>query len=418
MLKIDITQIIRYMKSIRLLATSLLVALGMGVSSCGDDELEVTPPEYNVDEPLIDKCLKYGITDYKNIELLSLFEHGDNTIINLGQANFSGLKDDKLWLASFNVEDKSSIINWTDELPFNRNRRIYKGYGEYEDVTIQQITMLQAIPFNQNFVASLSYNFGKDYSYYALLFKQSSQTKEIQIKDGGFGISSWYENSIINNDCCYSLSGDTIYVAENGFVYQNIGTLYSSDLISYQEAIFTCRNDKGFFVGRRSFKLGQDFWRVQVPELSNEPADAKIEVSVEDKSKQVWKYNVNIIHYDGTKRNVTFEVDIENGTIKGEDNYTSLIIGKWKITSGDAVATHVTYKSDGAFEYTSTEDSSYKEVGKYKIDGKKLYEMFSDEDEWIISDILLLNSMTLSVQELEADGVTPSGKKYSYQRVE
>jgi hypothetical protein len=26
--------------------------------------------------------------------------------------------------------------------------------------------------------------------------------------------------------------------------------------------------------------------------------------------------------------------------------------------------------------------------------------------------------MTLSVQELEADGVTPSGKKFSYQRVE
>ena len=51
-------------------------------------------------------------------------------------------------------------------------------------------------------------------------------------------------------------------------------------------------------------------------------------------------------------------------------------------------------------------------------DGNKLYEMYSDEEEWIISDILLLNSMTLSVQELEADGVTPSGKKFAYQRVE
>ena len=67
---------------------------------------------------------------------------------------------------------------------------------------------------------------------------------------------------------------------------------------------------------------------------------------------------------------------------------------------------------------TSTEDSSYKEVGKYKIDGNKLYEMYNDEEEWIINDILLLNSMTLSVQELEADGVTPTGQKYSYQRVE
>ena len=57
-------------------------------------------------------------------------------------------------------------------------------------------------------------------------------------------------------------------------------------------------------------------------------------------------------------------------------------------------------------------------MGKYKIDGNKLYEMFSDEEDWTINDILLLNSMTLSVQELEADGVTLTGHKYSYQRVE
>ena len=403
------------MKSIRLLATSLLVALSMGVCSCGDDELEVNPPLTNVEQ----MCLEYGITDYKNIELLSLFEHGNNTIINLGQANFSGLKDDKLWLASFNVENKSPIINWTDELPFNRNRRIYKGYGEYEDVTIQQITLLQVMPFNQDFVASLSYSFGKDYSYYTLLFKQSSQTKEIQIKEGGFGISSWYENSIINNRCCYSLFGDTIYVAEKGFGFSNnVGTLYTSELLSYEEAIYSHRDNKGFFVGKRSFKLGEDLWHIQVPQLNDEPADAKIEVSVEDKSTPVWKFNVNITHYDGAKKNVTFEVDTDNGTIKGQDDYASLIIGKWKMTSGNAVATHVTYKNDGTFEYTSTEDGSYNEVGKYKIDGKKLYEMYSDEDEWIINDILLLNSMTLSVQELEADGVTPTGQKYSYQRVE
>lgn len=406
------------MRTIRLLATSLLVALSMGVSSCGDDEF-TEEPTYNVGESTLDdSCKKYGITDYKDIELLNLFEHGNNTIINLGQANFSGLKDDKLWLASFKVEDKSPIINWTDELPFNRNRRIYKGYGEYEDVTIQQITLLQAMPFNQNFVASLSYNFGKDYSYYALLFKQSSQTKEIQIKEGGFGISSWYENSIINNDCCYSLFGDTLYIAEKGFGYSNVGTLYTSELISHEEAIYSHRDNKGFFVGKRSFKLGEDLWHIQVPQLNDEPADAKIEVSVEDKSTPVWKFNVNITHYDGTKKNVTFEVDTDNGTIKGQDDYASLIIGKWKMTSGDAVATHVTYKNGGTFEYTSTEDSSYKEVGKYKIDGNKLYEMYSDEEEWIISDILLLNSMTLSVQELEADGVTPSGKKFAYQRVE
>lgn len=399
------------MRTIRLLAASLLVVLSMGVISCSE-ELDSQPMEsYPADgEPLDVTCKEYGISDYEDIELLNYYKNG------LEQANFSGLREDKLWLASFNVKDKSPIINWTDELPFNRNHRIYKGYGEYEDVTIQQITLLQTIPFNQNFVASLSYSFGKDYHYNALLFKQSSQTKEVQVKRSE--IFAGFQYSIINNDCCYSLFGDTLYIAEKGFGYSNVGTLYTSELISYEEAIYSHKDDKGFFVGKRSFKLGEDLWHVQVPQLNDEPTDAKIKVSVEDNSTPVWKFNVNIIHYDGTKKNVTFEVDTDNGTIKGQNDYASLIIGQWKLTSGNAIATHVTYKNDGTFEYTSTEDSSYKEVGKYKIDGNKLYEMFSDEEEWIISDILLLNSMTLSVQELEADGVTPSDKKFAYQRVE
>ncbi|WP_342977820.1 hypothetical protein [Bacteroides stercoris] len=398
------------MKTFRLLATSLLVALSMGVSSCGDDELEVSTIYPEGSEPLDVVCKEYGISDYEDIELLDYYKNS-----SVKQANFIGLKNKQLWVSSFNAEDKSKIIEWTDNKEFDRIRRVYKGYGEYEEFTIQGISLFQIIPIDNNFAASLTYsNNGKVIS--ALLFKKGNETKEVLTRN--LGISIGYDNSIINDKCCYSLSGDTICVAEKGFGYSNVGTLYTSEFISHEEAIYTHRDNKGFFVGRRNFKLGEDLWHIQVPQLNDEPADAKIEVSVEDNSKRVWKYNVNIIHYDGTKKNVTFEVDIDNGTIKGQDDYASLIIGKWKMTSGDAVATHVTYKNDGTFEYTSTEDNSYKEVGKYKIDGNKLYEMFSDEEEWLISDILLLNSMTLSVQELEADGVTPTGQKYSYQRVE
>lgn len=232
-------------------------------------------------------------------------------------------------------------------------------------------------------------------------------------------------------------------------------------------------------------------------------SDAKRVLTLTGNTTNIWNYKCEVTFYDGTKRNFTFKINIDNGKIvtdevkvtgisineqsvslkqgeifqltatvqpdnatnkkviwsssnevvasvnqdglvtansagevnitvttedggfstttivtvtKKQDDYTSLIIGKWKMTSGNAIATHVTYKNNGSFEYTGS--GTYKEVGKYKIDGKKLYEMFSDEDEWIISDILLLNSMTLSVQELEADGVTPNGRKFSYQRVE
>ncbi len=82
------------MRTIRLLATSLLVALSMGVSSCGDDELEVNPPTTSGGETSLELiCKEYGITDYKDIDLFNYSIHADNTVINKEQANFTGLKD-------------------------------------------------------------------------------------------------------------------------------------------------------------------------------------------------------------------------------------------------------------------------------------------------------------------------------------
>lgn len=185
--------------------------------------------------------------------------------------------------------------------------------------------------------------------------------------------------------------------------------------------IDTYNNSYEFRIVRINYKTDQNVWMGQkyIKLPFDYEANAKLSYSIIDDSSDIWKYKVNITYYDGTKKEVTLNVNIENGAIQGEDDYNSLlIIGKWKKTSGDAVATHVTYKSDGTFECTSTENPLYNEMGRYKIDGNKLYEMYSDEEEWIISDILLLNFMTLSVQELEADGITPTGQKYSYQRVE
>lgn len=254
-------------------------------------------------------------------------------------------------------------------------------------------------------------------------------------------IPNWYNNEYsFIHDCCYTLAGDTVYTIKYGkYDDDNINMYkrriatngygsfqYRFEQVSAEEAVGTGLDIDNFHgsyqlrVARINYRTAQNMWGEQ--RYINLPFDyeakAKLSYSITDKSSDTWKYKANITYYDGTKKEVTLNVNIENGAVQGEDDYNSLlIIGKWKMTSGDAVATHVTYKNDGTFEYTSTEDSSYKEVGKYKIDGNKFYEMYNDEKEWIINDILLLNSMTLSVQELEADGVTPTGLKYSYQRV-
>lgn len=103
----------------------------------------------------------------------------------------------------------------------------------------------------------------------------------------------------------------------------------------------------------------------------------------------------------------------------GDKEITPSIVGTWKLTVDKGYThTHVTFTKDGTFSYTSTDELDYEEHGTYKIVDNLLYQMFSDEDEWAIGEILLLNSETLSIQDLDDDGGTPRGKPYSYQRVE
>ena len=97
--------------------------------------------------------------------------------------------------------------------------------------------------------------------------------------------------------------------------------------------------------------------------------------------------------------------------IEGDGSIDSaLIIGNWKLlTHNGQVATHVTFNNDGTFLYTSVNDGAYSEHGIYKIENNILYEKFSDEDTWCMSEIFTLNSIALTLRDLDEDGITYVG---------
>ena len=431
------------MKTFRLLTASLLIAVYAGFSSCGDDELE-REPVINFDPNGSDLEKKYSqyIDDYENMTCKRFEDKGDTI-------EFTGITSKGyLMINLFQYATKTKVFEWVDNVKIDTIYQIYKGYGEYEEVRVKSIGLSNGkyhLKSNKDFVTLLDF-FGGTSSFTRILFVNGGNSKMSDIMPVGAWhintfIPNWYNNEYsFIHDCCYTLAGDTVYTIKYGkYDDDNINMYerriatngygsfqYRFEQVSAEEAVGTGLDIDNFHgsyqlrVARINYRTAQNMWGEQ--RYINLPFDyeakAKLSYSITDKSSDTWKYKANITYYDGTKKEVTLNVNIENGAVQGEDDYNSLlIIGKWKMTSGDAVATHVTYKNDGTFEYTSTEDSSYKEVGKYKIDGNKFYEMYNDEKEWIINDILLLNSMTLSVQELEADGVTPTGLKYSYQRV-
>lgn len=135
---------------------------------------------------------------------------------------------------------------------------------------------------------------------------------------------------------------------------------------------------------------------------------SKMNVWVPKGCKNIYKENE---YWKNFKR--IYEYDPDTLSLINHPDYQSSIVGKWELTSRNSnVHTHVEFKSDNTFSYTSAEKASYEEHGTYKIENIWLYQKYSDEDDWCKNKIQLLNPMSLIMQEY--DGDNPKGKPDVY----
>lgn len=218
--------------------------------------------------------------------------------------HFSGLKNNHLWISTYDRDTKEKLFEWTDTRTFDKNRRIHVGYGEYKDVTISDITTYGTYYKNNSLVATLSFSF-EEYGEDRILFKSSNGIKEIPVQSlNRRPVIDWYKESVVVGNCCYNNLGDTIFVAPI-----NIGGIP----VSYEEGINT---QSGLTFQKQNYKTGEFIWGVTVKAPFEISSDAKTSYTLLDKSTNMWKYKFDIIYYDGTKKDFTFIINIDNGQIQ------------------------------------------------------------------------------------------------------
>lgn len=330
------------MKTFRLLAASLLIAVCAGFSSCGDDELE----ELQMEEMYTDgdSFSTYGL-NIKDYECRGSYHWGN---IN----HFSGLKNNHLWISSYDRTTKEKLWEWTDSRTFDRKRTVHVGYGEYKDIEISSITTYGACAKNNIFVASVGYS-GESYGEYNILFKTvTGNLKEIRNKYPTY-ITDWYKESVFVGNCCYNDMGDTLYVSQvdNGAV--------RGIPISYEETIMVTDYQQQLTAYRINYKTYKSVWDTKHKLPFEVLSDTKKEYTLLDNSTNMWKYKLDLLYYDGTKRDYTFYLNIENGTISETQN-ASPLVGSWIYITDGGNKEIITFYSDntGSWESVDIHDNT------------------------------------------------------------
>ena len=297
------------MKAIRLLATSLLVALSMGVSSCENEKIPTDTIISNGVYDEIDKLFAQYIKNYSHIKCRFSLQK-ENTVL------LSGLKDKHLWFSEYDVATKQLKSEWTNLEETDTILNINQGYGEYETVKLiafwpefykktrtGNIVTLHLLYDQSDYPISSS---PRRFFQTIFTFNKQSKPTELTLDRNDIAID-WYAESVFVGNYCYSNEGKVIYEAKEA------PQLYKKEeVISYEEDIcIELRGGKNI-IRRYNYKNSKIIWSTDLP--FDIPSDAKFSYSL-DNSTNVWSYQCKVWFYDGSKNEFTFKIDIDSGEI-------------------------------------------------------------------------------------------------------
>ncbi len=83
-------------------------------------------------------------------------------------------------------------------------------------------------------------------------------------------------------------------------------------MVSYEEGI----EESTTSITRYNYKEGEIIWNTSITPPFDIPSDARSTITLLDNSTNIWKYKVDYTFYDGTKKEHTFSINIDNGEIQ------------------------------------------------------------------------------------------------------
>lgn len=297
------------MKTLRLLATLLLVALSTGLYSCGKDDLDREPQDQISDGTLFndsDKKFAEYMDDYSDIKCRF-------ALAGEGSMLLTGIKNKHLWFSEFDTITKKLKSTWLDIEETDTIQQVYIGYGEYKEMKIELVTLHYYKKTKTGDIVTFGLS-----GLSQTIFTSNGKCKRTPLGANGSMVTThivdWYDESVFIGNCCYSSEGDTLYIAkkEPDLIQ---GKYIDAELISYEEGLKFSGNS----ISKYNYKEAKSIWSTNIVPPFEVPSDAKRNYTVIDNSTNIWKYKVDVTFYDGTKKEYTFKINIETGKLASDD---------------------------------------------------------------------------------------------------
>lgn len=264
----------------------------------------------------------YKVKNREGFDMLSITP----CAYNEDTAFLTGIKNEKMWIGMFDNHTKEQLKEWNGTKTVERTIKIDKGYGETELFNVTAFDFRSDIyKMNWGFTAALSYLHREN----TLLTSSDIVSKDIFLLNGNEIIvyplnypaianPYWFQGSIfvlnMIENCTYSiiLSPDGKKIAEWKGNFANGD--FNPVPISYTEGIFIDR-ESDYFIIRYNYQTGKDVWKTSIPSLKGVEDNARINSTILEQSNPIWKYQIDITNYDGSKKQVIFTVDVETGEV-------------------------------------------------------------------------------------------------------
>lgn len=386
--------IINIMKAFRLLATSLLVVSSVGLISCGEDELkQISQPIDIVTENLA----KYGI-DPNNYEFFEAMTTKNGEMIASGL-----LSDQYLWMGVFDTLTYQKLYEVKDEEITEKKINKYIGYGEYADLSLGKISASGLAPTENGYIAQFVLYYENKEEMFALkqhctFFKGSELKKTtVTLEDnlGGDNLLKWYKDAAMlgnwNNWTCCKDNGDTLYTTT-----YPLNPLDDFVVISYTDIVLL-----GLHPCRYNLATENTVWSAEIIPPFDVSSDTKCSISVLESTSNIWKCKADLLYYDGTKKDYTFYLNIDNGTISESPNAYPLI-GKWLYTTEAGNKEIITFNSNNTGSWESIDiydNSSSTDTFSYTVNGNEFIIDFGDGSPETYRYEIADNEMKLTYEE-------------------